>query len=285
VGDCGNTTEPGDEGCDLSAEDRRSIDQHLDACSSCCQYRTALEQALGALAGVAAIPPVPSDTPSLWSSLEARIEVHAGRNDARWSPVMHGPEAVDGGLRAWSDLDDERPLRSAWMRDSLREATERLGWYGGQIFRAGRLGESRSSPAARRVGRGLVPESRRRRGRVVGLSAVAAILAWVIGVAIVHRQEWDAESTILANAASRVGWVIAPLRAERERPSTRKPHVDRDLPAGELARAEPISVHEPPASGSDSPSGFKAAPPTRFGYDLEHGIPMPPDARESKSVY
>src|SRR5206468_8655959 len=88
VGDGDGPTEPGDEGGDLSIEDRRSIDRHLDACPTCREHRIALEQALGALARAAAMLSVPPDTPSLWPTLEPRIEAHDARSDARWSPAV-----------------------------------------------------------------------------------------------------------------------------------------------------------------------------------------------------
>jgi hypothetical protein len=281
VGDGDDLTEPGDEGGDLSAGDRCSIDRHLGACPSCREHQVALEHALGALASAAAVPPVPPETPALWPALEQRIEAHDARTEARWSPAVRG--VVEGGLRAWVDLDDNRPLRSAWRRDSLREALELAGWCGGWVCRGAWLGDHPSEPVAGREG--SVRESHRRPGWVVGLSAAAAILAVLIGIPAAHRQAADAESTILANAAPREGWVIPPVQSEPELPVTANPSSDRDLPARQLAQAEPISVPEPPAAGSDGTSGSKATAPTRFGYDLEHGIPMPPDGREAKPVY
>ena len=281
VGDGDDPTESGDDGGDLSAEECRSIDRHLDACSSCRQRQVALKQALGALAGAAAVLPVPPETPSLWPALEQQIAAHDAGIAARWSPAGQG--VVTGGLRAWANLDGDRPLRSAWMRDSLREAVERAGRLGGLVLRGAWPGTGRPEPASGRAG--SVRECDWRPGWVVGLSTAAAILAVMIGIPAAHRRAADAESTILANAAPREGWVIPPVPPERELSATAEPGADRDLPARQLAQAEPIPVHEPPASGSDGAPASKAATPTRFGYDLDHGIPMPPDVREAKPVY
>ena len=46
--------EANSEGGDLSTKDRREIERHLADCTSCRHYRTALQQALGALAVAAA---------------------------------------------------------------------------------------------------------------------------------------------------------------------------------------------------------------------------------------
>ncbi len=41
---------------------------------------------------------------------------------------------------------------------------------------------------------------------------------------------------------------------------------------------------EPSGAGVNSSTDSKPVAPARFGYDLEHGIPMPPDARVQTSV-
>jgi hypothetical protein len=247
--------EVGGEGSDLSVEDRRSLDRHLAACPACRQHRTALEQALGALIGAAAVAPIPPDTPSLWPALEQRIQAYDARTDACRPSESAG--VVDGGLRAWADLDSERSLQSAWVRDSLREGIERAG---------------------RGLSRGL--------WRVVGSSAAAAILALVLGILAAQRRQADAEATILANAAPRGGWVIPPGSTQPKLSAPAGPGTERELPAPEVAQVEPVPVPEPSASARDAAaSGSKPAPPTRLRYDLEPGIPMPPDARDAKPVY
>jgi hypothetical protein len=275
VGDGRDPTGPGDGGGDLGAEDCRSIDRHLGCCPSCRQHQVALERALGALAGAAAVLPVPPEAPSLWPALKQQIQAHEARSDARPSPAV--PGVVEGRLRVWADLDGDQPLHSAWMRDSLREVMEMAGWYGGWVLRGAWSGGGREDSGC---------ASHRGRGWLVGWSAAAAILAVVIGIPVAHRHAADAEATILANAAPREGWVIIPpLPLQRERPATADPGVVRELPARQLAQADPVPLPEPPAAGSDGTAASKAATPTRFGYDLQLGIPRPPDAREFKPVY
>jgi hypothetical protein len=279
VGAGDDPTELGDEGGDLNVEDGRSLDRHLSSCPSCRRYQVALKQALSVLTGAAVV--VPPETPSLWPALEQQIAAHEARTTARCAPGV--PAVVEGGLRAWADLDGDRPLRSAWMCDSLREAMELAGWYAGRVLRGAWPGAGRSEPAVE--GTGPVREPHRGPGWIVGLSAAAAILAVLIGIPTTHRRVAEAESTMLANAAPRAGWVMPPVPPQPEGPATAEPGSKRDLPAGQLAQAEPIPVHEPPTSGGDGATGSKAAPPTRFGYDLELGAPMPPDARDVKPVY
>jgi hypothetical protein len=162
------------------------------------------------------------------------------------------------------------------MRDSLREVMETAGWYGGWVFRGAWAGGGRKDSGC---------ESHRGPGWVVGLSAAAAILAGVIGIPVAHRRAADAEATILANAAPHEGWVIPSVRSQPDRPATADPGADRELPARQVAQTEPVPLPEPPAVASDGSAAPKAATPTRFGYDLQLGIPMPPDAREPKPVY
>jgi hypothetical protein len=274
VGDGRDPARPGDEGGDLSAEDCRSLDRHLGCCPSCRRHQVALERALGALAGAAAVLPVPPQAPSLWPALEQQIQAHEARRDARSSPAV--PGVVEGGLRAWADLDGDQPLRSAWMRDSLREVMEMAGWSSGWVVRGTWSGGGRKDS---RCGSARGP------GWVVGLSAAAVILAVVIGIPVAHRQAADAEATILANAAPREGWVIPLVRSQPDRPATADPGADRELPARQVVQAEPVPLPEPPAAVGDGSAASKAATPTRFGYDLQLGIPMPSDAREPKPVY
>jgi hypothetical protein len=226
------------------------------------------------LAGAAAVLPVPPEAPSLWPALEQQIQAHEARSDARSSPAVLG--VVEGRLRVWADLDGDQPLHSAWMRDSLREVMEMAGWYGGWVLRGAWSGGGREDSGS---------ASQRGPGWVVGLSAAAAILAVVIGIPVAHRRAADAEATILANAAPREGWVIPQLPLPTERRATADPGADREPPARQLAQADPVPLPEPPAAGSDGAAASKAATPTRFGYDLQLGIPMPPDAREPKPVY
>jgi hypothetical protein len=245
-------TERNGEGGDLSTEDRRSIDGHLQACPSCRQHRTALDQALGALATVAASLPVPPDDRSLWPMLERRIETHKARTSSRWFRAVHG--IVDRGLRAWAVLDGERPLRLAWMRDNLREAIAGQGVFGDR--------------------------SRRRPGLVLGLSVAAAVLALLIGFPAASRQSADAESTIRATTPL-AGRVDPPVNPRRSRWRFRTPATTATSrePVGS-GRADPR--RPTPCFRTRGTPASKAGPP-RFGYDLEHGIHAA--STRSKLVY
>jgi hypothetical protein len=245
-----------DEG-DLGLEDRRSVERHLGACPSCRQHQAALEQSLSALASAAACLPIPPDAPSLWPVLERRIAAHDARTRSRWIRAMRG--VVDRGLRAWAALGGEQTLRLAWVSDNLGEA----------------LGCRERS----------VREHRRRPGLVLGFSLGAAALILLIGLPVVRRQQAEAQAIISANAGPLERPVLLPAPPDEEAPATSDLVDTDDVPANQVAQTEPVQPPEAPAPGLDGTPTLKAAAPTRFGYDLEHGIPMPPDSRDSKLVY
>ncbi len=182
-------------------------------------------------------------------------------------------------LQALAELDSDRPLQSAWMRDSLEEALEMTGLALWTTSARNGLDE----PAARLV---ALSRSGWERARVVATTAAAAVLTLIIGLPAVHRQESRARSLIRANAEPHAGWVTSPRSVEAELLASPTPAADRDIPPNELAQADPIPVPEPPPtpSGDGSPTPRTSTPP-RWNYDLEHGIPMPQDARDSKPVY
>jgi hypothetical protein len=269
------------EGGDLSTGDRRSIDRHLEDCAGCRQSRLALEQALGALATAATSLPAPPDAPSLWPALEHRIKIEEARPGSRWFRSVRG--ILKPGVRSWAALDGERPLRSAWMRDSLREAMEVAG-----LGRGLALGTPRrhDGPRAAPVGPSdPVPGSRRRPVLAWRFGAATAALVLLMGYPAVHRFQADAQSTIRANAAPLAGRVVPPVQPESDPPAAPDPGDDHANPVNQLADVESVPAPDAPASGIDGTAASKAVAPHRFGYDLEHGIPMPPDARDSKPVY
>ena len=240
------------------------------------RYRADLEQAYGALARVAESLPIAPDAPSLWPILERRMEAHGrpGSPSPRMSPRVTSP-----GQQDLAGLDSERPLRSAWMRDSLEETLEMTGLAGWVSPARAGLDE----PADRRLASG---RSGWKRARVVGAGAAAAVLALIIGLPAIHRQESEARSIIRANAEPRAGWDIMPGSNEEEPSASSNLADDRGIPANELAQAEPIPVPEPPSTpAGESPPTSRTTTPSRWNYDLEHGIPMPQDARDSKPVY
>jgi hypothetical protein len=130
---------------------------------------------------------------------------------------------------------------------------------------------------------GLVAASRRRPRWVVGLSLAAAVVTLMIGFPVLRRHRADAEFTIRANAEPIADYTAPVVRAEVELP----PAEDsvREVPASDLVQVEPLTAPEGPTPRVDAAPALKAPAALRFGYDLEHGIPMPPDARDAKPVY
>jgi len=258
VGDRDDDHTGGDrDGGDLAALDRREIERHVRDCPSCRQHQAALENALGALAAAAAQMPVETEAPSLWPMLEYRIAHHDPRTPPRWLRATWGLAGRWG--RASVILHEERAIHLAWMRDTLREAL------------AGREAKG--------------PESTRKPRLVLGSSLVAAILVALIGFPVLHRQWVEAQSTIVANAAPLADQVVPPQPIDEPSPGLASLDDDGEGPAGHLAETDQARASETPVSGPDGTLTPRPAPHIRFGYDLEHGTPMPPDTRESKPVY
>jgi hypothetical protein len=245
------------DGRDLSAKDSRVITQHLSECARCRQHRLDLEQALGALAAAAAHLPVIPEAPSLWPELERRIaNPHA-------SDGAHGPQGMDRAvrsLRSWSELDGDRPIRQAWTRDTI-----------GELLASRSLRGSKSKPAT---------------DLILRLSVAATILIGFIQFQILHRRLVEAEATITANRAS-LGELIVPLTTSEEPLPEIADRDKNDVPRNQLAEADlprPRPAESPAAAVETAPIR-KSSAPTRFGFDLDHGTPMPPDSRETKAVY
>jgi hypothetical protein len=264
VGDDGQTEPNGEEG-DLTASDRQAIERHLGDCASCQRYRSNLDRALGALAIAASQMPVEPQAPSLWPALERRIANHNARMSSRW--MRAAERLTDPWSRAWEVLHGERLLRQAWTRDSLREAIR------------GRQGRA--------------PESRRMPGLVFAVTVAASLLVAIIEVPALRRQRVETESRIVAKAAPLADLDAPPLPPREEPLETANSDEVSDAAsnATPLVQTEPARNAETPVAGLDGASASvptkpsPTAPARRFGYDLEHGTPMPPDAREPKPVY
>lgn len=254
-GDCNSSIEIDGERGDLTVEERQEIEQHLAGCARCCRQHVALERALRALAIAANHLPVVPSAPSLWPLLERRIANHKTPNAGRWM-LMRGwsnPLLVP----PCSKLDSMRPLRRAWGRDTLRELL------------AGRSQQK--------------PKSKRFAGLLLKTSIAAALLLMLSAFLLAHRQWTIARATILANAVPLADPI--PIPKITEEPLLEIADRDRnDVPVNQLPDAEPpIPAETAPAAVEVSVP--KPASRTRFGFDLEHGIPMPPDTREAKPVY
>jgi hypothetical protein len=131
------------------------------------------------------------------------------------------------------------------------------------------------------------PWNRRKLAFALGTGLTASLLVAVIGYPILHSQLLDAQSTIDANAAPLADDAVAPLPPDEELVQNPEPDETVDTGAGQVAQTEPALAPEGPVSALDATSTPKQPPPRqrRFGYDLEHGTPMPPDSRELKPVY
>lgn len=267
------------EGGDLGAEDRRLVERHLDACASCRQHRTSLEGALSILGAIAVEPPIPSLAGSVWPDLETRIQRHHDRERSAWGVILRRtcPEGVRNSAdrlhRGWGEFREQLPFRIVWAHDSLLE------------FLEARLVVPR---AVRAFGRGpdfepLIP--RLALGIGLGLLTIAIVLP------AIHHRRSQAEATIALNATPIPAAAIAPTGEQDDLrgadPVTAQAEA---LPAESLAQADPPPLGELPvvAQGQGAaarPSAAAATVPMAHGYDLEYGVPMPPETRGGRSAY
>jgi hypothetical protein len=257
-GDCNSLMDVHGERGDLTVEEHKEIERHLASCARCCRHRVALEQAFGALAIAANHLPVAPSAPSLWPLLERRIANHETPNAGRWMLIRgwSNPQLV----QPWAKLDSMWPLRQAWARDSLRELL---------------------------AGSQQKPKSKQFAGLLLKTSIAAALLLMLSAFSLAHRKWTIAQATIVANAVPLADPI--PVTKITEEPPVEIPVeiADRDtndVPVNQLADAEP------PSPAETAPAAVEASVPkpslrTRFGFDLEHGIPMPPDTRDAKPVY
>jgi hypothetical protein len=267
------------DGDDLSCADRHQIVLHIDACKPCREYRASLEAALSLLAAGAAEPPVESVfSASIWPNLEMRIQRHHERSESKWVQwlwsicPMGFRVALERLSRGCGRLRGEVPLQIAWLRDSLDEALE------ARLTRLTPYLDMGSESALR--------------GPLLRLgysSAVALILALVI-MPIVHRRQVQAEAQIAANAASipsldESAWdeVDELVDADGATGTSSPVHVSDMLAQTDRVQTAEASTSGQSASLSSKPSMTTASP--RLDFDLEQGIPMPPDARGSKPAY
>jgi hypothetical protein len=270
---------PGD-GSDLSNQDRRRIERHMVECATCRQHRTALQRVLTTLTVVAARPPISPATPSLWPLLERQIKNQKSRSRSKWFQVLHRfcpPQARAAAERLYRGCDQvwaELPLHFAWIHDSVRE------------FLDARLRSKTSRPEGGIDIRleNLLP--------ALGLS-LAAVWIILLLLPLLYRPHAQPEARIAAKTAP-IGKPA--LSTAESNDSSDASLADLDAipgPSLSLAQAETIAAAETSAPGlvsTTQPSGYATnSIPTpaipRYGFDLEHGIPMPPDARGAKPAY
>jgi hypothetical protein len=269
---------------EVSAEDRLLVEQHLPGCSGCRARERALRNAISALTAAAVDTADGFGAPSLWPDLKERIKRQ------QRLPLPHGlgmlrsvyPEAIrtPAGrlLRSLTQMVTNWPLQRAWFRDSLGEQA----WMHAFSRSLSPAGDKAFSGYAARAGLGF------------GLALAGIVLIGALALA----QGWHsrAEESIAAAAAP---LPVPPLPGRQEltasedvviHPPFRVPPRDSERLA--LAQSEPPAVAasmgqsaEPrraSAGPSTSPAGISAS---HYDFDLEHGIPMPPDTRASKPAY
>jgi hypothetical protein len=241
------------EGGELSALEYRKLKRHLDDCPTCCRYRSDLERALKTLSAAAAELPIEPQAPSLWPALSRRIEDSQNALPSR-SRIRTFAEPW---ARSLSDIVTNGPMRRAWALDRVQA-----------VFLSGKRHWVASNSAT---------------ASILRFGLVASLLI-VVGIISGTWRDWaNAHDTINANAL--------PLADQGDllpKPALEPPQdssLDERETSAELAQAEASRPAEPPGGGSNLVSEPRPAAPTRLGYDLEHGIPMPPDVRESKPVY
>jgi hypothetical protein len=245
------------DGGDLCAEDRQQIDRHLDTCSSCRHDRTALEHTLRILWDSAVQLPVESVERSLWPVLQLQL---AGDHANQPLPIPRpGQTAAKQSARAWAALDDQRPLHRAWVRDSMREALRSRRW--------------------------LTSTTRWKPGWLPGTCAAAACLVLLIAIPILRRQWSDAQNAILTNSAPLPEQALRSLPADETITVMADSVGSPDVTTHELAESEPVQSLDAPFPRIDDGLTPKKSASTRFGYDLEHGIPSVPDPRDVRPVY
>jgi anti-sigma factor RsiW len=258
VGDLGIEADRNGEGGDLSPAERSRIERHLAGCAACRGRQSDLERAYEILTAAAADLPVESSARSLWPALERRIrEVNrpvVSRATLRVRDWTHQ------WVRLWADFTTDLPLRRAWARDYFQTI------FSGQ--------ENVDYVTSRRVGFALR----------VGVAAVLCVA--VVAASSLWRQ-WERTQYIIKTNTSPLVDQPAPQVQIAQKPEVDSSPSDTGNAAqSDLVQAD--ATARPSESAGASANGTrepKPAPPMRFGYDLERGIPMPFDARESKPSY
>jgi hypothetical protein len=256
MGDRDSRSDRNGEGGDLSLLEHQRIERHLDHCSTCRRYGSALKRALATLDAAAAELPVEPQAPSLWPALKRRIEDLHQPAPSRWIRVVRA--FTDLCARGLTDFTSDQAVRRAWARDSIRATFA--------IRENDRLG------------------SNQRVKLVFGLGLIATLSIAVLAVPPLWREWANAQSTIKTNASPLTDRVASSGESAGE-PRPEPSRSDDKEPQDELVQADVARPVETPGGGVNSSTEPKPATPARFGYDLEHGIPMPPDARESKPEY
>jgi Putative zinc-finger len=274
------------EGSDLNAEDRRLIEQHLTACSSCRQHQAALEEAISVLRFAAADMAAGLRTPSLWPKLEERIQRHQEQSRSRWLWTLRAicPEGIritaDRFFCGCGQLRSNLPLQLAWTRDSLGDFLANRVW---PVFssRRSRLGGT-FRILTPRVG--------------FGFSLAVAGMVMLLLVVVMQRRQTQAEARIAADTAPLPSMQLPlpemPEATEDVVTATSSSTVSRAskslslatsaVPAAAASMGQ-IATAKTASTITTATATATSAP--RYDFDLEHGTPMPPETRSDKPTY
>lgn len=276
--DAGSTD---DRDVDLDRADRLRIEAHLDACADCRKRRAALARSTALLSAAAIELPVEPHAPSLWGAVEARIEASKASRPTLGARVARA--AAPAPVRALADRAGDRvdrvreglPFRFAWHRDTIgHDLPDR--WRD--------LLERGSRPTVRlgdRIFSALASPS--------GLGAAGLAAALIAAFAAVHRSQSESEALMAAQSApiaielQAVPLVLAPALPEVREVESRASEPE-SAPIESEALAQNAAPLQPPAPSTPA-AAVKPAAARVYDYDLERGIPMPPDARTGKPAY
>ncbi len=275
------------DGSGLSDQDRRLIEQHLEECRACRMHHHSLQNALSVLSITATEMTAEPRTASLWPNLEDRIRGRCDPHQSGWLSSFRAlcPPAASAAAerlaQGWNQLESNLPLQLAWTRDSIGDFFTRL-----------------MAPAALRT------RSRSRRplwfwnaqvglGLGLGLGAAGLVAAVLLASSLHHRQQRGAVR--IADDTVAISDTASPPPEQLEvsedvvtaTPSRTVTRASKSLSLSSSAPA-PAVMGQAATSRTVATSTTAAAAETsalRYDFDLEHGTPMPPETRASKSAY
>ncbi|QEH39022.1 hypothetical protein OJF2_76340 [Aquisphaera giovannonii] len=289
------------EGWEADAADRARVEEHLAGCAACRGRKSSLERAMSALGALAAEPWTDAGaagepaSPSLLPGIEARILRQRADARAWWRRLWR--VACPDGVReaadriAWRlrEARDELPLQLAWRRDTLTEAIGRRARIAAARLRGGlRAFEAAAGLRGRGV-RGL-DGLRPGFGMALGLAMAAGLATF----ALVDRARTSAEVRIVAAAvplplptrpsAVSEDVVTAAAALTNLRASTSLVEAGQTFPPEDLSVASSGSRPAGTATAAAT-AATSSSPSARLDFDLDHGTPMPPEARGGKPAY
>jgi hypothetical protein len=267
----------------LDTQDRRLIEWHLEQCSRCRRHQTELGKVISVL-NLAATETTEPRTPSLWPTLEERIQRHQEQCRSQWLRILRAtcPEGIrvtmDRLLCGYGQVRCNLPLQLAWTRDSLGDFLAKHVW---PMLRS----KAPSSDKAVVLSRA---------GLCLGLAAACMVLLLLFVTS--QRRPPRFEARIVADRvpppriqlplpelpeASDDDMTAVPLLAVARGAYSPPPESQAaPLAAASMGQVAPTKT----ASTTSTTTAMETSAP-RYDFDLEHGTPMPPDSRTSKPAY